>query len=69
MAIVGSVVICVDMETYCCACAALQFAIDQSDTLGALKAREALEDLRRAHANSLAVEAQFVTPALLRRQI
>jgi hypothetical protein len=64
-------VLAVDRDSYVCAVVALQTVIDLATSDTQLKAdmSAALSDFRRAHAYSMAVDAQIHTPALLRRQI
>lgn len=64
------VVLCVDWQTYVSATAAIEVLLKQFPKLdGAPKLADALNDLRRAHATYLAMDAQIHTPALLRRQV
>ena len=62
-------ILAIERDSYLSAVVALQIMIERlPKELGAAYAT-ALADFRRAHAYSMAVEAQIHTPALLKRQI
>ena len=65
-----AVVICIERDSFVAALVALEYLHKQIIPEGAMAARlqSAIEDLTRAHAVSLAIDAQIHMPALCRRQ-
>jgi hypothetical protein len=66
----SAVVICIERDSYIAAIVALEHLLKQVSPEGTMGARlqAAIEDLTRAHAVSLVLDAQIHMPALLRRQ-
>lgn len=61
-------ILAVERDSYISACVALQIMIDRLPPEQGAPYVDALADFRRAHAYSMAVDAQIHVPALLKRQ-
>ena len=64
------VVLCIDFDSYISAIAAMEHIAEGLEACAQrTKLETAVQDFRRAHAYSVAVESHITTPALLRRQV